>query len=196
MKNYWKNNQCIYSDYLLSNQNNDINTALKEVVPFIDMQQISNIINKIPYISDVRKNFYTTILWERYDKVLIPALENSLGIHKSSEYKKWSSKTISKIYNEYISQFSDDVNNESYTNVFDNCDKTGKTEFWMKNGSTKNFEFIKNSGYVFFISEGECKGLACIKKSNLNVCKFVQSARSMGINVDSCIKEMPDLPPL
>lgn len=39
---------------------------------------------------------------------------------------------------------------------------------------------------VFFMNEdGFCKGMASLKKSNLNICKFVQSARIMGIDINT-----------
>ena len=45
----------------------------------IDIDKIKQIIDNTPYISDVRKNFYKTILSERYEKILVPAYEKVVG---------------------------------------------------------------------------------------------------------------------
>ena len=53
-------------EYIKSCKNEYCNIALKNLFPKINMENISNIINEMP-ISDVRKNFYITILQKRYE---------------------------------------------------------------------------------------------------------------------------------
>ena len=161
----------LYSDYLLSGENPDVNTALQKVVPLIDLQAIKQMIDEIPYISDVRKSFYNNLLTERYNRVLLPSLENILNIKKNTEYKQWNSKTIANIYDKYIAPFG-------------NCSKFGNIVFVLKNGKSEKFGYIKNGDYVFFMQNDVCKGMVSVVKSNLNVCKFVQFARNIGIDID------------
>lgn len=60
------------------------NEALKRIVPRIDMKKIGGVIDDIPCISNVQKNFYKTIIKERYQKVLLPAfneLTQGIDLH-------------------------------------------------------------------------------------------------------------------
>ncbi len=169
-----------YRDYLMSGENQDVNIALTEVVPRINIKAIHEMIDEIPYISDVRKNFYKQLIDIRYEKVLIPALENVLGIGKSLEYKQWNSKVIDYIYTNYIL-------------IFQSTSTTGEIRYPAGIQGTQSFKFWKNSNIVLFLDEtNRCVGLAMLDKSNLNVCKFVQSARKMGfaINIKSIKTEL------
>ena len=63
-------NKINYYDYITSLKNQDCNNALKRIVPIIDMNTINEIIDKTEYISDLRKEFYKRIVYERYNKIL------------------------------------------------------------------------------------------------------------------------------
>lgn len=68
-----------YFDYISSLQNEDCNRALKRIVPRIDMEKIKEIINHTPFISDLQKKFYLTLLTERKTHILdfaLTALKN------------------------------------------------------------------------------------------------------------------------
>ena len=68
-----------YFDYISSLQNEDCNRALKRVVPRIDMEKIKEIIDHTPFISDLQKKFYLTMLTERKTHILdfaLTALKN------------------------------------------------------------------------------------------------------------------------
>ena len=69
------NKKINYFDFITSLQNEDCNEALKRMVPKIDMQKIENLINETPYITDLQKDFYITMLWERKERILDKALE-------------------------------------------------------------------------------------------------------------------------
>ncbi len=59
-----------YFDFMTSLQNSDCNDALKRIVQKIDMQKINDLIDETPYISDLQKSFYKTMLAERKEKIL------------------------------------------------------------------------------------------------------------------------------
>lgn len=59
-----------YFEFISSLQNMDCNRALKRIVPRIDMTKIEKIIEETPFISDLQKNFYLTMLAERKVHIL------------------------------------------------------------------------------------------------------------------------------
>ena len=154
-----------YRDFILSCNDSRINDALKRVVPRIKIDEISCLINNTPYISDVRKHYYNSIINIRYEQILIPALEKSLGIEKSTEYKQWNSKLISYLYNKYIVP----LNNNDFSTL-----------------NNYHIKTVKNKSFI--LDENDyCVGIVRLEKSNLNVCKFVQVARKLGFDIDSDI---------
>lgn len=64
-----------YFDFIFSLENEDCNRALKRIVPLIDMEKIETIIENTPFISELQKRFYKTILRERKAKILDCSLE-------------------------------------------------------------------------------------------------------------------------
>lgn len=59
-----------YFDFMSSLENEDCNAALKRIVPRIDMNTISRIIEYTPCISDLHKEFYDGMLWTRKERIL------------------------------------------------------------------------------------------------------------------------------
>ena len=59
-----------YFDYISSLQNEDCNRALKRIVPRIDMERIREIIDQTPFVSELQKKFYITMLSERKARIL------------------------------------------------------------------------------------------------------------------------------
>lgn len=59
-----------YFEYISSLQNEDCNQALLRIFPKINIQEIYNIIDTTPFISDIRKEFYKKIINMRYEKIL------------------------------------------------------------------------------------------------------------------------------
>ena len=59
-----------YFDFISSLSNNDCNMALKRITPKIDMSKIRNIIDKTPFLTDLQKKFYMTMLTERKTRIL------------------------------------------------------------------------------------------------------------------------------
>ncbi len=68
-----------YFDFISSLQNEDCNLALKRIVPRIDMAKIEGIIDGTPFLSDLQRQFYITMLAARKERILdfsLNALEN------------------------------------------------------------------------------------------------------------------------
>lgn len=68
-----------YFDFISSLQNEDCNLALKRIVPQIDMAKIEGIIDGTPFLSDLQRQFYITMLAARKERILdfsLNALEN------------------------------------------------------------------------------------------------------------------------
>ena len=59
-----------YFKFISSLKNKDCNKALKRILPRINMDKIFGIINETPFISDLQKNFYKTMLRERKERIL------------------------------------------------------------------------------------------------------------------------------
>ena len=78
-----------YFDFIVSLQNEDCNRALKRIVPRIDMVKIHRIIEDTPFITDLQKRFYTTMLDQRKERILDFSLiklekERAKLVHKRS----------------------------------------------------------------------------------------------------------------
>lgn len=59
-----------YFKFISSLENKDCNEALRRMVPKIDMNKINRIVDTTPFISDLQKEFYKTMLRERKDRIL------------------------------------------------------------------------------------------------------------------------------
>ena len=59
-----------YFDFISSMQNEDCNKAVRRITPKIDMESIKEIIQETPYLSELQKNFYFTILIEKKQRIL------------------------------------------------------------------------------------------------------------------------------
>lgn len=61
-----------YAQFIDSAQRIECNNAIINIVPKINMQEIKNMIEDIPCISNCRKQFYINILMQRYENILYP----------------------------------------------------------------------------------------------------------------------------
>lgn len=59
-----------YFKFISSLENKDCNKALKRILPKIDLDKIYKIVEEIPFISDLQKEFYKTMLRERKERIL------------------------------------------------------------------------------------------------------------------------------
>lgn len=69
------NQKINYFDFLTSLQNSDCNRALKRIMPRIDMEAICRMVDETPFITDLQKQFYKTMLLERKTCILDHALK-------------------------------------------------------------------------------------------------------------------------
>ncbi len=64
-----------YYDFMSRAENEDCNEALKRIVPRIDMEEIRELIDGTPYITDLQKEFYKQYLNKRYELIIRSAYE-------------------------------------------------------------------------------------------------------------------------
>lgn len=64
-----------YFDFISSMRSEYCIHALERIAPRIDMEKISSIINETPFLSDLQKEFYSTMLSERKKRIIDFALE-------------------------------------------------------------------------------------------------------------------------
>lgn len=63
-----------YYDFLTKAEYEGCNEAVKRIVPRINMEQICDFIDKVPYILDLQKEFYKKYISARYELILLPTL--------------------------------------------------------------------------------------------------------------------------
>lgn len=64
-----------YFEFISSLSDPGCNAALKRILPKIDMGKINQLIDDTPYIADLQKTFYKTMLSERKEKILDKSLQ-------------------------------------------------------------------------------------------------------------------------
>ncbi len=64
------NRKINYYDFISSGKNSDCTAALNRILPRIDMVKICELIDNIPYITDLQKEFYKKYITARYEKIL------------------------------------------------------------------------------------------------------------------------------
>ena len=113
-----------YYDFINSMQNEDCNKALLRIMPQISMEKINQIIDETPAISDIRKNFYKTMLQKRYEKILEPAYQKVISKNSNilSEERSITDKTDieNDLSLEELQELLDDRN--TYDNEYEQND--------------------------------------------------------------------------
>ena len=56
-------------------ENEECSDALIRIVEKINMDQINDFIDEVPYISELQKAFYKKYISARYEKIILPAYE-------------------------------------------------------------------------------------------------------------------------
>ena len=74
-----------YFDFISSLENADCNKALKRILPKINMDAIFRIVDETPFISDLQKQFYKTMLRTRKERILDFAMEKLRKSEKAKE---------------------------------------------------------------------------------------------------------------
>lgn len=73
-----------YATFIAEMKNEHCNKAILRMVPYIDMNEIRNMINQTEVLHQNRKDFYNKVLEFRYNKILLPAYEK---LHKLEKEK-------------------------------------------------------------------------------------------------------------
>lgn len=79
------NSKINYFDFISSLQNKDCNRALKRILPRINMIEINRIIDETPYITDLQKTFYKTIILKRKEKILDFSFDKLRKLEKNKQ---------------------------------------------------------------------------------------------------------------
>ena len=74
-----------YFDFISSLENADCNKALKRILPKINMDAIFRIVDETPFISDLQKQFYKTMLQTRKERILDFSMEKLRKREKAKE---------------------------------------------------------------------------------------------------------------
>ena len=74
-----------YFDFISSLENADCSKALKRILPKINMDAIFRIVDETPFISDLQKQFYKTMLQTRKERILDFAMEKLRKREKAKE---------------------------------------------------------------------------------------------------------------
>lgn len=61
-----------YYDFLMKAEFAECNSAVCRIVPKIDINEITDFIIKVPYITDLQKRFYIKYISARYEKIVLP----------------------------------------------------------------------------------------------------------------------------
>lgn len=82
------NSKINYFNFISSLQNRDCNKALKRILPKINMTEINHIIDETPYITDLQKTFYKTMLAQRKEKILDFSYDKLRKFEKNKEHAR------------------------------------------------------------------------------------------------------------
>ena len=77
-----------YFKFLSSLKYQDCNRALKRILPKIDMDKICKLVDETPFISDLQKTFYKTMLRERKERILDFSHQKLLKREGSKGYER------------------------------------------------------------------------------------------------------------
>ena len=64
-----------YYDFLATIEDSGCREAIIRIGEKIDMNQIEDFIDTVPYISELQKKFYKKYISARYEKIILPAYE-------------------------------------------------------------------------------------------------------------------------
>lgn len=68
-----------YYDFLMETNNKECIAAVIRMVPRIDLIQINAFVDNVPYISDLKKNFYKEYLAAKYNLIIHPACDKMIA---------------------------------------------------------------------------------------------------------------------
>lgn len=71
-----------YSQFLMDGKFEGCNQALERIVPKINIEQIVKFIEDIHYLTELQKEFYSSYVTARYEKIIEPVYENVLRLNQ------------------------------------------------------------------------------------------------------------------
>lgn len=74
-----------YYEFLMNTDNVDCKDAVERIVPRIDIDEIKEFIDTVPYITDMQKEFYKKYVSARYEKIIAPAYDHIHDISQNEE---------------------------------------------------------------------------------------------------------------
>lgn len=74
-----------YYEFLMNTDNVDCKDAVERIVPRINIDEIKEFIDTVPYITDMQKEFYKTYITARYEKIIAPVYEQIHNISQNEE---------------------------------------------------------------------------------------------------------------
>ena len=80
------NQRINYFDFISSLASADCNDALKRILPRINMGEIFRIVDETPFISNLQKQFYKTMLQARKERILDFSMEKLLKCEKKRQF--------------------------------------------------------------------------------------------------------------
>jgi len=80
------NQRSNYFDFISSLESADCNEALKRILPRINMGEIFRLVDETPFISDLQKQFYKTMLQARKERILDFSMEKLLKCEKKRQF--------------------------------------------------------------------------------------------------------------
>lgn len=149
-----------YREYLSSGENVAVTNALKTLLPRIDIPKIHEIIKNTPYISNARKEFYSSLVVHRYE-MLAKCLENCLAKEINQDllieeepklFERWKS-SIAKLSN--ISLYKKEK-----------IDLNGQSKFALR-VNNKYIALLDTTGH-------QCEALFPIRSNNADIKKALQ----------------------
>ena len=77
-----------YYEFIYAGRDADCNDALKRILPRIDMERINRMVDETPFITELQKQFYKTMLMERKEKILDRSLQKIRNKEKRCRREK------------------------------------------------------------------------------------------------------------
>lgn len=68
-----------YYDFLMDAEYAECNEAVRRIMQRTDIVELTEFVRNVPYLTDLQKEFYSTYLASRYDKILVPAFDQITG---------------------------------------------------------------------------------------------------------------------
>lgn len=159
-----------YVDYFKVVKDKDMQKAMIEIIPKINMDNIKNIIDSTDYISNKRKQFYKDLLEIRYERILIPSL--SKVFQPECTVEKDKKIDYYKIYRENFNFLKNLTYEKQKINI------QGKELEFSKAGTRHAFCYIN----------GECVNIISTRSNHDDIRDTINRLQSIGVEIELPMK--------